>query len=284
MKKLIIFCDGGLGNRLGVLVGGLIVSKTLQRAPVICWPQNTWCGCSYKDIFCNDMENISLNINELFSTFKDSLFLIHENQTNLSLHKQLYPTKEAINNLVGDQISDIIYYHNSIPEFLDKKQVLQTLQNLQIVPHIQDIVDIFCTQNNIDRSVAGVHLRKTDYNSLIDENQVQQYISENPEKRFFVCSDDKETEIKFSKNKNVIIRPKTFYAEKLDIDKSWCGHIIDREGRSFNFNVNRSKDSVIEGFIDLLILSKTNITIETISSFLKFAKLYNELNYDTDNS
>ena len=45
-----------------------------------------------------------------------------------------------------------------------------------------------------------------------------------------------------------------------------------------NFNVNRSKESVIEGFIDLLILSRTKIIVESHSTFLKFAKLYNKIN------
>ena len=85
MKKLIIFCDGGLGNRLGVLIGGILTAKELNREPIICWPENTWCGCSFDDLFCPQYELIGLDINTLFSQNVNSKFLIHENQTNLSI-------------------------------------------------------------------------------------------------------------------------------------------------------------------------------------------------------
>jgi hypothetical protein len=284
MKKIIIFCDGGLGNRLGVLVGGLIISKILQREPIICWPQNTWCGCSFESIFCVNIKNTQHNINELFSSYKNNLFLIHENQTNIALQRQVYPTEEMVNNLISELSEYIIYYHNSIPDFLDKEQILTTLAGIKINPTILDSVELFCRQENINKGVIGLHLRKTDYSSLVDENLIHELINNNVDKKFFICSDDKETEITFAKYKNVIVRPKEFYTEKLDIEKGWNGSIIDKEGRSFIFNVNRSENSVIEGFKDLLVLSRTTINMETVSSFLKFAKLYNILNYDTNNS
>jgi hypothetical protein len=99
----------------------------------------------------------------------------------------------------------------------------------------------------------------------------------NPQTNFFICSDSLETEKKFDILNNVIIYPKNSYVTKL-VDGSWNDLTIDNEGRQMKFNVNRSRESVIEGFIDLLILSKTNIVVNSHSSFLKFAKLYNKIN------
>jgi predicted RNA-binding protein len=90
---------------------------------------------------------------------------------------------------------------------------------------------------------------------------------------YFVCSDDKATEDKFNELKNVLVYPKTSYVEKL-VDGEWTTKIKDSEGRIFPYNVDRSKQSVIEAFIDLLILSRTNIIIRNKSSFLGWAKIY----------
>ena len=66
MRKVIIFCDGGLGNRLNSLLGGLFIANQTQSSPVICWPENNWCGCNFKDLFNTDIEIINDNINEIF--------------------------------------------------------------------------------------------------------------------------------------------------------------------------------------------------------------------------
>jgi hypothetical protein len=64
------------------------------------------------------------------------------------------------------------------------------------------------------------------------------------------------------------------YPQKL-IEGDWNDRIVDPEGRVFNFNVSRSRQASIEAFIDMLILSKTNI-IETNknSTFFQFANYY----------
>lgn len=276
MKKLIIFCDGGLGNRLGVIIGGILTAQKLNRTPILCWPENTWCGCSLNDLFNSEYETINLNINDLFFQNINNKFVIHENQTNFQLN-QYYPNLENINLLSKVEDETIIYYHNSIPIYFNQEEILYILNKFKIKSNIKNKIVDFCDRNNISLNTLGIHFRKTDFQSFLNEEETFNYIESNPKINFFICSDSFETEEKFSILNNVIIYPKKHYVEKLQ-EGSWNELTKDNEGRQFNFNVNRSKESVIEGFIDLLILSKTNIVVESHSTFLKFAKLYKNIN------
>jgi|688.fasta_scaffold13289_10 hypothetical protein len=276
MKKLIIFCDGGLGNRLGALIGGMLTAEKLNRVPIICWPENTWCGCSFNDIFDSKYQTINLSINELFSKNINNKFILHENQTNINI-KYYHHTIDTINSLKDNNDTIIIYYHNSIPTYFSDTEVLNTLKGFDINIDIKNKVENFCLEKSIDINTKGIHLRKTDFHHFINEDEIFNHIVDTPNTKYFICSDNLETEEKFNILNNVITNLKNHYVEKFK-EGSWNDMIIDNEGRHFNFNVNRTKDSVIEGFIDLLILSKTTIIVETHSTFLKFAKLYNKIN------
>jgi hypothetical protein len=276
MKKLIIFCDGGLGNRLGVLIGGILTAQKLDRTPILCWPENTWCGCSFNDLFDSEYQVINLDINKLFSQHIKDKFIIHENQTNLQL-EQYHPSLEIIDFFKNINDENVIYYHNSIPQYFSQEEVLTILSKFNIKPNIKNNIFEFINKNKIDNNTLGIHFRKTDFQSFLNEEEIFNYINSNSQTNFFICSDSFETEKKFNTLNNVIIYPKNNYVTKLK-EGSWNDLTTDNEGRQMNFNINRSKESVIEGFIDLLILSKTNIVIESHSTFLKFAKLYNKIN------
>jgi hypothetical protein len=276
MKKLIIFCDGGLGNRLGVLIGGILTAQKLDRTPILCWPENTWCGCSFNDLFDSEYQVIDLDINKLFSKHINDKFIIHENQTNLQL-EQYYPSLEIIDFFKNINDENVIYYHNSIPQYFSQEEILSILSKFIVKSNIKDNVFEFINKNKIDDNTLGIHFRKTDFQSFLNEEETFNYINSNSGTNFFICSDSFETEEKFNILNNVIIYPKNNYVTKLK-EGSWNDLTTDNEGRQMNFNINRSKESVIEGFIDLLILSKTNIVVESHSTFLKFAKLYNKIN------
>ena len=53
-RKIKILCDGGLGNRIAGLLGGLITADRLKLEPLISWPRNNWCGAAFDDLFEED--------------------------------------------------------------------------------------------------------------------------------------------------------------------------------------------------------------------------------------
>ena len=275
MGKVTIFCDGGLGNRLGVLIGGIITSKKLNMDYEICWPANSWCGCNFEDLFNINKKVIDKNINDLFFENLDCVFLIHENQTKTKLNKVYGHSPQSL-DLLKNSEDNIIYYHNQIPQYYDKSEIIKTLSSLEIKKDILNQVKKFSKENDLSNRI-GVHLRRTDFLPKVDESSVFEGIK-NSNNLFFVCSDDPKTEEKFSSLMNVVMHRKNHYVEKLNPSSSWNDKTTDYEGRDFFFNVKRSSESVIEAFIDMLILSRTKIHNNTMSTFLTFANHYSNLN------
>ena len=279
-KQGIILCDGGLGNRINGLVGGLATFKQANITNItICWPLNNWCECSFSNLFNKfDLNVIELGINELFEINQHALFLMHENQTNLNIHQLYAPTELNLTHLQNNKLNTVIYYNSLIPNFLNFQEISTQLQQLKIQSDILNERDSFLQNNSITKNTNGIHLRKTDFNcNYTDEIKLKQLITTNCNKQFFVCSDDQTTEQSFLTFDNVIATKKTEYVKKL-IEGTWNELIVDNQGRQFNFNVYRTAQSVKEAFIDLLILANTNIITNTNSTFLNVAKLYSYIN------
>ena len=275
-NSCIILCDGGFGNRINSLLGGLCVTEMLNTTPIICWPKNNWCDCSFSDLFQKDLNMvIDCGINELFQNHLNDAFLIHENQTNFHLNFVVPITQQNVIAL-SEQHKNIIYYNSLIPHFCSKENTLSKLRHLTINSEIVKYCDDFALKHNISKDVSGIHLRGTDLKDINNIKFWTQYVKDNDSKVFFVCSDELEIELLFKNYSNVILNKKTEYVTKL-INGNWNETIQDNQGRTFNFNVNRSSQSVKEAFADMLILAKTNILSENHSTFLNVAKMYNLL-------
>lgn len=265
-RKIYILADGGLGNRLAGTAAGLITADRLGYQPVICWPTNNWCGCAFQDLFDPEMfEHNNLGIKELFHEWTDRVFMIHENQTNARLkHAFSHGISAEREALTLDQ--DVVFFTAKVPAYLPIEQVPSALARLVTKSNLQAIIQDFCVQHNIDLQVQGLHLRKTDCVKL-EEDRWYEHVRRHSGGRFFVCSDDKDTEQRFQEFSNVVVFPKTHYVEKLQQGPWRQEKITDGDGRVFPNNVNRTRESVIQAWIDLQILSQTTIVGTTKSSF-----------------
>jgi len=274
-RSITIFCDGGLGNRLGSLIGGLLVARQLKISDIeVCWPANNWCGCYFQDLFANTEFSISTaTINDVFVANTGRAFLVHENQTGADFGIQLPQSAESVEYL--NQIpNSVVYYHNKIAPYMNPDQVLELANTLKPVDSIRQQVQQFCQTHRIDRSCIGLHLRKTE-NYRLDEHKLFRRVSANSGQKYFVCSDDLATEQKFCALPNVVSWPKTSYVGKL-VDGDWLAETVDADGRRYNYNINRPRQSVIEAFVDMLILSQTTIQFTVKSSFSRFAEVFSK--------
>lgn len=272
MRTIHILCDGGLGNRLGGLVGGLIVARQYGLTPVIVWPENNWCGCSFHDLF--DITTWTVTNHNVFQVFEHNLsnvFIIHENQTHLKPDRCYAHSPDSVRQAVA-QSGDLVYYHNKVPAYFSQDQIVRELEQLKISKHVVNCVQEFCQLNRIDNTVAGLHLRKTENFNLNEESLYEQVLT-TPAQRYFVCSDDQATQERFAQLPNVCAWPKTSYVGKL-ISGDWYESTTDTDGRQTKYNINRSRQSVIEAFVDMLILSQTWIRPTVKSSFLNFARYF----------
>lgn len=277
MRRITILCDGGLGNRLSGLVSGLHVAQVLDMTAVIAWPKNNWCGCAFSDLFANDDWTVTdQNVFQVFETHADAVFVIHENQTHHTLSQVMNHPANTIDRL-RDSADPVVYYHNKLAPYVTEQQAIAQLRRLTLNTDINRAVEEFCQHNQINNHVAGLHLRKTE-NSNLKEHVLYQQVLESPSQRYFVCSDDEATEQRFAELPNVCRFIKTSYVEKM-IQGNWYENIKDTDGRATKYNINRTRQSVIEAFVDMLILSRTWIRPTVKSSFANFAKLFAQVKY-----
>jgi hypothetical protein len=277
MNKIYILCDGGFGNRLGALIPGLILADKFNREPVISWPITNWCECPFDDIYESFCESNTKNCYDLFSENLNAHFLIHENQTDdfgdkpkLLLEKEYQVHSENLGNIIDGLTNipieeDIVFFNHLIPSYFSEDIIVKYLKKLKLKQNILDKVVTFCDTNSIDSNVSGAHLRKTDFptSMMLDDTQLFNHLNTDVDSRFFVCSDDLDTEKKFSKFPNVSIYEKN------------SSVITNNNNR---YDIIRPSESVIDGIIDMLILSRTTITNTNFgSTFLLFASRYSKI-------
>lgn len=271
-KEFVILCDGGLGNRIGLMLGGIVIARSLSMEPVLCWPENEWCGCSFKDAYETELKVLSHNIRELYDIKKDHTFMIHANQTGVIFKNEVPLSPEGIETIRKNAVN-VVYFNDKVPTFIDNAAATKVLDEFPIKAEVFNPAANFCIQNKINNSVMGIHIRKTDGGQRMNEENLIKYIVNHQGIRCFVCSDDKATEDRFAILPGVIVFPKTEYPEKYE-PGDWNKETIDSDGRTFRCNVKRSRTSIIEAFIDLLILSNTTISHGSTSTFFQLAKRY----------
>jgi hypothetical protein len=280
MKKLYILCDHGLGNRLGSLVSGLKTAELLNYHPIVCWPINNWCQAEFHELFRNAIEVESndfatMLVNQIHDSGLPFFFISQFTEDIISKNyfENSLPAVEEIRKFD----SDALFSCAKLPKsYMSKEDVSKYLKSLGIAKSIGRTVEKFVIENKIDKTVIGVHIRKTDSANQIDENIVFENMKNSPQQRYFICSDDKSIEDKFSTLRNVIIFPKSTYVEKLQ-DGQWRDNVTDTDGRNIIFNMNRPKQAIVEAFVDMLILSKTSIDRMSKSTFRAMAERYSGL-------
>jgi len=110
----------------------------------------------------------------------------------------------------------------------------------------------------------------------LNDHEVLNLVLRNPGETFFVCSDDPIAESLACVHPNVYARPKMNTVTKKFDEKSWLDETSDDDGRIYFGNILRSKDAVIEGVIDLLVLAHSQIVGYSGSTFQKMARLVGE--------
>ena len=160
-RRIFVFCDGGLGNRLNSLIGGLVVAESYNLKPIICWPENNWCGCSFEDLFDNEFNIMKDDVFYFFKEDSNNLFLsITDN--GIKLKNYLEPNEHGFGHIKNTE-TDVVYYHNKIPKNLNQEKILKFSRQLQIKSNIVRSALEFVSSNNISKSTKGLHIRRRLY-------------------------------------------------------------------------------------------------------------------------
>jgi len=277
MSKAFIYCDGGFGNRYNSLISGLFLAWACDRDPYIIWPQTRWTEASFTDIFNSKIPEFKDFDKDTFFTEYDPINLVHWNPwgANVEQHNCM-GIYMGIDQFLKDRDDrNILFYTSIICPWVDINNLMPIVD---MIPFRDDIVSTarqFINTNFGPYEYYGLHVRRTDHAYQLNEEDFIAQMNANQDKLYFVCSDDRSAEDKF---KNACINVRTYdkksYVEMLDPNGGWNTVTRDEFGHQFAFNVKRSRLSVIEAMVDLLVLSRsTVINTDHRSTFLQTALL-----------
>jgi glycosyltransferase involved in cell wall biosynthesis len=274
-RTMHIYCDGGFGNRFNGLISGLILAKEAGLKPLVVWPRNNWCGAGFADLLTNDFDVVERELVTYVPEASNFQFFMTEDHLGMRVANksplELKSLEQAVAYLRSDK-RDIYYHTPLIPSYLDSKVVLEQAQKIIFQPDIVRIAGSFIRENSL-KTFYGIQIRKTDFGiGGADDKNLYDLVKSSSEKDFFVCSDDKDVEERFSALPNVCIYPKRAHVKKM-VDGEWNDLTADFSGRTYPCNVNRSADSVIDALVDLLVLSHSEIVLTSASTFLQTAIL-----------
>jgi hypothetical protein len=285
LRNCYLYCgEGGFNNRFNVLLTGLTLVKKTKMNPIIIWQQTNQCGAEFTDIFDTNHQIYATYDHDSFFNNNKTLNIVHEIDHAFGREieaKNMFQFNSIDEVVALTESSDkhILVHTNLRPSWVeDSFLITDVIPDLKFKKELLDICDRIIKENVGKNEFFGMHFRKTDFPNWIPnlESFMSDYISENGMNKFFVGSDDKATEDAFKKVDNVFIHEKYNYVQKYDDALDWMDEIIDKNGKRWPYNVNRTKENVIEAMVDMLILSKSTI-VETVihSTFLQNSMLLN---------
>ena len=282
VKHIHVCCDGSFGNRYSGLIGGLTLARLCGLPATISWPSTNMCRALWEDIFAPVENVVDWRLKE-FYPHVDKYDFLTVNDQHVQLFREHGPMKmvdpgsltlEQACIAVANSDKNIFYYTPLIYDWLPEQEVRTTIRNLLFNNDIMTKVSAFLDEN-LRGGYYGIHLRMTDFKGIesFDVDHWYNVVKEDTENKFFICSDDPETEARFDELPNAFSYPKKYKTEKFIPEGDWHHPYTDEDGRHVVFNVERGTEHVKEAVVDFLLLSLSQpFNTGTQSTFLRMAK------------
>ena len=294
-NKLIAIMEGGMGNKFGCIFHAYQLAKDTGKELVISTVRNMHGDVGFHHLFSktNGITEVENTITELDNLVpSDVPFLLHK--SHFVKCGAIKPSRNVVYHQ-GKSHNELVEYIkglNSCCYLVDGYHALQlpdmmtdVVRELKIQEDVLEKVNDICKQYSIDKTVKGIHIRATDWpykQETIDAayTTIQRLVEDNPKQKIFVCCDEQSIEKDLCDQlpDNIIVFNKNSYVKKA-VEGTWREDVADVDGRVCNYNTLRDEESVVEAFIDMLLLSRTDIAYgHHVSSFWYFAKIFSNLN------
>lgn len=258
-NNFIAMNPGGISNRVKCLISMWRLSDIYNRKLILEWHKNHTCGSEFENLFENEIEKITWsNLNKItnrnFEYFGNDFFKIKNSSKKylISGTARLLLTPQEFLDNPSLRLRGIDHKFSDIPEKI-KGEIISYLKKLKPLKSIQREVTDFFKKYNLEKTI-GVHIRRGDFADRpvspggvsSDKKFIERMnglIEEDPQIKFFLCTDSKEMEDKMENEfpKKIIKFPKKSF-ERTDVRATQ------------------------EGLIDLLLLSKTKQILGTYQS------------------
>lgn len=251
-RKLIVAANGGLCNRIIVLLSGYVLAQAANRDFQMIWEPNYLCNCEFGDLFENDFNIItdasSLNIKPVIYGPYDfkyyPVFDILESKEDLLFVKSHWWLIDPGKYPVHDTL---------------KKRINGLFRELEPVAYVRERVGRL--KKSFVRPMLGVHIRRTDFYRCYPETQVSlgyfmkyidRFIRKFPSGKVFISTDEDSPDTNFfnSPFERIEERARDRYADKVIFS-------------SPRIRQRNSPEAIQDALVDLLLLRETDYFVGT---------------------
>lgn len=213
-KKIISISQGGISNRIKCLISSMKLAEKTNRNLILYWPKDEACNCNFSDLFESKIKEISKE--ELRTIIQNKNYkLCQSNFRNINDKKEFILIDNS--KFEGFSQEDIQLKFNETPKEVTT-EILPYLKILKVKKEILIQVNKFI-KKEFSKSIVGIHIRRGDFKKLnignvsTDEKfieEIKKEIEKNKSVKFFVATEDKNTEIKFKQifGNKIITYPK----------------------------------------------------------------------------
>lgn len=287
---------GGLGNRIINLVSSMFISRVLDCELYVYWRPCHLCDCEFNDVFDVTSINLIASDTEYMQLAKHSDLIL--NNITLKTTDTIFKRDIGISINMHLATQDVLKTKRlivnksiSLPSFITVDDIVDMLGIFIFKKEIYREAYRFISENNINYNDIGYHGRFTDcYNrdkqyrerNTTNKQILIDTISSNVGVRYFVCSCEREFEGTLINYKNAVYRRKEHYPvfydtyeALLNTSPAYIQRLIT-EYTQFPLNYI-SKEAVIDGIVDMLILSRTTMIKAISSTFWDLASWYSHV-------
>ena len=175
-RRIYVFCDGGIGNRINALVSAIAICERFQLAIIVYWPLNSWCGAGFADIFDNSFDVRTDALDTLAGKFIDVKMMLHDAMGAQFLQVPFesaydYQSMEDFAQRGLPTSGDLFFYPAVIPQWIPEDLIHASLRQMRFSAHITQSVSVFIRQT-MKRPFHGLHLRRTDLSVGLTDPEV----------------------------------------------------------------------------------------------------------------
>lgn len=315
-KDVYIFCTGGFTNAINSIVGVLHFAKRMRYRVHILWLE----GYIANDICLQDVFDVTINDPKDQIEFHNEREFMQrvQNASHAMVactHNTNIPCLKGFRGHVIDprivktakHLADVtepyhaLFFHTDVlPPFACQRDTVSSFfETFRFKESLIQEAKTFIVGHD---ARVGLHIRGTDLlsttNYTMDDIEmfarsiVANHANELP---IVICTDDEHVDARLSQFPDLfVMRGNKSYVKRANESTSWfddagtdhihCGHMV-HQGRIYkqysSLNVVRTKEQILGGIVDLLILAMLNniycFHTSATSTYYSFAKLLNQL-------
>jgi len=275
--SIIIYCDGGLANRINCLINGLVLARRFDVEYKVYWPINRYCEVGLDELIdvpfpvVNEGKAAIKLLGETGIVADDNFILAPEKYWINPRKANSYDfTLSGVRNLFCFVDVVLVFFPMPNYEFRgDFLSILRELLGCRIFAFVN--LDHEIKHLGLQYPYWGLHMRGTDARKSTSYYIFFRKLASLLPGRVYLATDDSDLQKFFSHSTNILYRKHGVKVGKTSISSDWIYKSLDENGELLPYNVRRTRDCVLDAIVDLLLLSRSSLILTSSSTYLELA-------------